>query len=69
MRTVRSRDGDSVSLLIWLALKVDDDNTEEALYKLNPGLEEYGPILPAGIEIVLPELSTPEPAKVVNVWD
>jgi len=50
-------------------LKVDDDNTEEALYKLNPGLEEYGPVLPAGIEIVLPELSPPEPAKVVNIWD
>ena len=47
----------------------DDDEAEEALYDLNPGLEQYGPVLPAGIEITLPELSAPAPAKVVNVWD
>ena len=69
MKTVRSRDGDTVSLLLWLALERDDDKTEEALYELNPGLEQYGPILPAGIEIKLPELAAAEPAKVVNVWD
>lgn len=69
MTTIRSRDGDSVSLILWQQMKRDDDQAEEALYKLNPGLEKYGPILPAGIEIILPELKVKAPAKVVNVWD
>ncbi|EGR0992861.1 tail protein X [Vibrio parahaemolyticus] len=69
MSTVRSRDGDTVPLILWLALNRNDDEAEEALYALNPGLEQYGPVLPAGVEIKLPELSAPAPAKVVNVWD
>ena len=69
MSTVRSRDGDTVSLILWLALNRNDDEAEEALYALNPALEQYGPVLPAGVEINLPELSDPAPAKVVNVWD
>jgi phage tail protein X len=47
----------------------DDDAAEEALYSLNPGLEQYGPILPAGINIKLPVLVAKTPVKVVNVWD
>ena len=69
MKEFRSRDGDTVSLILWLALQRDDDEAEEALYDINPGLEQYGPVLPAGIDIVLPELSATEPTKVVNVWD
>lgn len=69
MSTVRSRDGDTVPLILWLALNRNDDEAEEALYALNPGLEQYGPVLPAGVKIKLPELSAPAPAKVVNVWD
>jgi len=69
VKIVRSRDGDTVSQILWLALKRNDDDTEEALYDLNPNLEQYGPVLPAGIEIVLPELSTPTSVKVVNIWN
>ncbi|NRD72705.1 tail protein X [Shewanella sp. VB17] len=69
MKVVRSRDGDTAPLILWLALRRDDDAAEEALYAINPGLEQYGPILPGGVEITLPELPPPVPAKVVNVWD
>ncbi|MCU7974863.1 tail protein X [Shewanella sp. SW36] len=69
MITIRSRDGDSVALILWQQMQRDDDEAEEALYRLNPGLEKYGPILPAGIVITLPELTDKAPAKVVNVWD
>jgi phage tail protein X len=69
VKTVRSRDGDTVSQILWLALGREDDEAEEALYELNPGLEQYGPVLPAGINIKLPELEDPAPAEVVNVWD
>lgn len=66
---VRSRDGDTVPLILLQNLQRDDDEAEEAIYQLNPGLEQYGPVLPAGVEIKLPTLAKPEPAKVVNVWD
>lgn len=69
VKTFRSRDGDTVPLILWLVLQRDDDAAEEALYDLNQGLEQHGPILPAGIEITLPELASPVSAKVVNVWD
>lgn len=69
MNTIRSRDGDTVPLILWQQMQRDDDAAEEALYSLNPGLEQYGPILPAGIDIKLPVLVAKTPAKVVNVWD
>lgn len=40
----------------------------EAVLTANPGLSKHGPVLPAGVDIVLPVL----PAKVVNrisLWD
>ncbi|WP_250965895.1 tail protein X [Pseudomonas sp. CG7] len=33
-----------------------DDLVEEALWRLNPGLAEGGPVLPAGVWVVLPEV-------------
>jgi phage tail protein X len=67
--TIRSRDGDIVQQLLWIALGRDDDEAEEALYALNPGIELYGPVLPAGVEIELPELSESPAEQVVNIWD
>nr|WP_275447108.1 tail protein X [Pseudoalteromonas sp. Of7M-16] len=66
---IRSRDGDTVAIVLFQALGRADDDAEEALYELNPGLEQYGPILPAGVEIHLPVLAESEPKKVVNIWD
>lgn len=39
MTTIRSRDGDTISNILWIALKRNDDQAEEALFELNPGLE------------------------------
>ncbi|KUI98976.1 MULTISPECIES: tail protein X [Vibrio] len=69
MRTVVSRDGDLVPQLLWLSLGRDDDEAEEALYMVNPGLALYGPVLPAGVEIKLPILPEPVPTRVMNIWD
>lgn len=69
MTTILSRDGDTLPQLLLLHIGRDDDEAEEATYKLNPGLEGYGPILPASVEIILPTLTTPEPKTVVNIWD
>ncbi|WP_206089011.1 tail protein X, partial [Pseudomonas viridiflava] len=42
----------------------------EPLWKLNPTLAEHGPVLPAGIWVVLPELdSKPAAIKALTAWD
>lgn len=40
----------------------------EAVLAANPGLAAMGPVLPAGVRIVLPDLPPPGPA-VVRMWD
>lgn len=69
MRVVRSRDGDTVSQVLWLVSGRNDDEAEEALYEVNPGLEQYGPVLPEGVEIKIPEFPEKAPERVVNIWD
>lgn len=70
MRKARSVAGDSVNLLLYREIGRSDDAAEEALWKLNPTLAEHGPILPAGVWIVLPELDV-KPAVIMaaTAWD
>lgn len=70
MRRVRSMAGDSVNLLLYRELGRCDDTVEEALWRLNPSLAELGPVLPAGIWVVLPEIdSKPMVTTPVTAWD
>ena len=70
MRRVRSIAGDSVNLLLYRELGRCDDAAEETLWRLNPGLAEQGPVLPAGVWVIVPEMDTqPGVAKPVSAWD
>ncbi|OPA92399.1 phage tail protein [Pseudomonas fluorescens] len=70
MRRVRSIAGDSVNLLLYRELGRCDDAAEETLWRLNPELSEYGPVLPAGVWVIVPELSTqPSAVRPVLAWD
>ena len=70
MRKVRSIAGDSVNLLLYRELERCDDAGEEAFWRLNPVLAEYGPVLPADVWVVLPELdSKPIAPTPVSAWD
>ena len=70
MRRVRSIAGDSVNLLLYRELAHCDDATEEALWRLNPTLAEWGPVLPAGVWVVLPEVDVkPVATPPVSAWD
>ncbi|WP_260956707.1 tail protein X [Pseudomonas citri] len=70
MRRVRSIAGDSVNLLLYRELGRCDDAVEQALWLLNPTLAEWGPVLPAGVWVVLPEVdSKPAAVTPVSAWD
>lgn len=70
MRKIRSRAGDTANGILYRETGRYDDAAEEALWQANPGLAAYGPTLPAGVTVYVPEIEeTPTPAKVTNVWD
>lgn len=41
----------------------------EAVLEANPGLARYGPILPAGLVIDLPDLGPSEQKNRIRLWD
>ena len=67
MRIVVSREGDMVDLIAWRAYR-HRNRTAEILLDANPGLAAYGPILPAGLVIKLPEVPQPAPIE-IRLWD
>ncbi|WLH80507.1 MULTISPECIES: tail protein X [unclassified Pseudomonas] len=70
MRRVRSIAGDSVNLLLYRELGRCDDVAEETLWRLNPTLAEYGPALPAGVWVIVPEMQArPVAVRPVLAWD
>ena len=70
MRKVRSVAGDSVNLLLYRELGRCDDAAEEVLWRLNPELAEQGAVLPAGVNVIVPELETqPTANQPVSAWD
>ena len=70
MRKVRSIAGDSVNLLLFRELGRCDDVAEETLWRVNPDLAEYGPVLPAGVGVIVPEMaSRPAARRPVSAWD
>ncbi|HEF4758430.1 TPA: tail protein X [Pseudomonas putida] len=70
MRSVRSVAGDSVNLLLYRHTGRCDDAVEEALWCLNPSLQEQDAVLPADIWVTLPELESRPAANVpVSAWD
>lgn len=66
-----TRQGDQVDAICWRYY--GRENAAEAVLAANPRLADHGLILPAGIEIVLPELETPAATSsgvaTIKLWD
>lgn len=43
--------------------------TTELIYEANPGLSRETMLLPAGVEILLPTFTPPEPPRQIQLWD
>jgi len=41
----------------------------ERVYEANRSLADYGPVLPSGLVIELPEMPVAETVKTVRLWD
>lgn len=62
----RTVDGDMVDLIAWRHYGREAAMAD--ILDANPGLAARGPVLPAGVEIELPDLPPPAPAT-VKLWD
>ena len=69
MAVYRTRDGDMVDAICRRYYGIES-GTVEAVLEANPGLADYGAVLPAGILVELPEL--PQSLKTIDtvkLWD
>ena len=63
----RTREGDMLDAICFKHYGRESAVTE--VMKSNPGLADYGPILPSGLSIKMPELSAPVVKKGSSLWD
>ena len=62
-------DGDTADQIAWGYYGPRDGLAVERLLDANPGLADRGPLLPAGITIVLPDLPMPATQQGIRLWD
>jgi len=63
-----TRDGDMVdALCMWHYGRTA--GAVEAVLEANPGLADRGPVLAAGVVVVLPDLPAPDPEQGLSLWD
>lgn len=67
--TYRTSDGETVDYIAWKYYETQDGRVVEQLLEANPGLADYGPMLPAGLVIELPDIALEATQEVVKLWD
>jgi len=68
MATYTTRTGDVLDEVVYKYYGQDVGMTEKVL-EANSGLADQGVVLPSGIEIQMPEITTAEPAPITRLWD
>ncbi|WP_055129228.1 tail protein X [Pseudomonas mediterranea] len=67
--TLRTVQNDTVDALCWRHYGRTAGVTETVL-NANPGLADFGPILPQGVPVQMPEAQTVAPHRqMVNLWE
>lgn len=69
MQTYITKDGDTADYIAWKYYGNQDAGTVETMLYANKGLAERGPVLPAGLVINLPEITTPATTQGIKLWD
>lgn len=64
----RTKQGDMLDAICFKQYDGRPGATELVL-EANTGLSAYGPVLPSGLIITLPDLPEAEPAQTIKLWD
>lgn len=65
----RTREGDTVDLIAWRQYGRQDRQVVETLLEANPTLADFGPVIPPGTEVMLPEILVAAEVNGVRLWD
>jgi phage tail protein X len=68
-QTYRTSIGDTADFIAWKQYGTQSGRVVEQLLDANPGLADYGPELPAGVLVTLPDIQLEAAATVVRLWD
>lgn len=68
MPEYRTREGDMVDWICWKHYG-RQAGAVEAVLEANPGLADYGAILPSNVIITLPDIELPESEEIIRLWD
>ncbi len=67
MIVYKTKDGDVLDYICWKHYRHTNGTVEKVL-EANRHLEKYDAVLEAGIEIVLPEITTGQTLEAVRLW-
>lgn len=68
MTTYRTSDGDMADEIAFKHYGTTAGGVVEKLMAANPGLADYGPLLPAGLVITLPDTDTVTKTEGLRLW-
>lgn len=66
MRTVTTRDGDTLDLVLWR--ETGSTAALSAALEINPGLAAAGPVYPAGVTLRLPADAPAAALAPIRLW-
>lgn len=65
----QTREGDRLDQICFKRYGSIAGQVVESVYAANPGLADYGPVLPAGLVITLPVLQLAVQVRGIKLWD
>lgn len=68
-QTYRTSDGDTADYIAWKCYGTQDGKVVEQMIDANPGLADYGPTLPAGLLLTIPDIAPEAGETAVKLWD
>ena len=68
MRFYHSKDGDTADSIAWAVYGRQTGQLVEQLLEANPGLADMGPVLTAGLRLVIPDAPSPATGRQVRLW-
>jgi phage tail protein X len=66
--TYTTRENDVLDEVVSRYYGRQDNGLLESVLEANRGLAEFGPLLPAALELILPDAPTPEPTKRLQLF-
>lgn len=68
-QTYRTSEGDTADYIAWKYFGTQSGRVVEQLLEANKGLADIGPLLPAGLLVVLPDIQPEAAEQAVKLWD